>query len=79
MPMLKKPFNPTNHWINLSSDFQKSTSTLSVYKSLFKPVLNKEIEDVHINLNDNNNIQRLPRTHDEVKKSLQTIISSVNN
>ena len=42
-------------------------------------VLNKEKEDVHIDLNDNNNIEPLVITHDEVKKSLQTIISFVNN
>jgi hypothetical protein len=42
-------------------------------------VLNKEKEDVHIDINDNNNIEPLVITHDEVKKSLQTIISFVNN
>jgi hypothetical protein len=42
-------------------------------------VLNKENEDVNIDLNDNNNIEPVPITHAEVKKSLQTIISFVNN
>ena len=42
-------------------------------------VLNKEKEDLHIDLNDNNHFEPLVITHDEVMKSLETIISFVNN
>ena len=42
-------------------------------------VLNKEKEDLHIDLNDNNHFEPVVITHDEVMKSLETIISFVNN
>ena len=48
-------------------------------EAIINLVLDKDGEDANIDLNDNNNIEPITITHEEVKKSLQTIVSFVNN